>query len=94
MKDLTDEQKENLEDFAGCLFCDKQLAIIMGWDQEEFRTQMLLEKGEVFEIVMKGRLTREAKLRKSILDMAERGSTPAQNSAADLLTQMKVDNVR
>lgn len=94
MKELTTEEKENLEHFSKLLFCDRKLALIMGLDVDEFKTKMLLEDGEIFKIVSKGRLTAEAEIRESILDMAKRGSTPAQNSAEELLKQLKVDNVR
>ena len=94
MRELTDEEKENLEHFAGLLFPDRELALIMDLDVEQFKLQMLLEKGEVFQIVAKGRLTAEANIRESIIDMAKRGSTPAQNSAEQLLKQLKVNNVR
>ncbi len=93
MKALTEEEKENLEHFAGLLFNDRDLALIMGLNVEAFRMQMLLEKGEIFEIVSRGRLKAEAEIREAIIEMAKRGSTPAQNSSDALLKQLRKDNV-
>lgn len=89
MRELNEEEKESLAHFAGLLFSDDTLADIMEIDRDELREQMLLRRGELYEIITRARLSTEADIRASILDMARRGSTPAQNSAEDLLRELR-----
>lgn len=90
---LTDEQKESLKEFAGLLLPNDDLAVMIGMPKDRFRLAMLMEENEIFEIVMAARLITESTIRKGVIDMASRGSTPAQTSAEAMIRNMKKDNV-
>lgn len=93
MRDLNQEEKDTLSEFAGLMMSNDDLANVLEMPKREFRIAMLMEDNEIFRIVTKARLITESKIRKGIIDMAERGSTPAQTSAEALIRNMKKDNV-
>lgn len=90
---MTDQEKENLDYFASLLYSDMELAKILKMDYQEFRLIMKMEKGIIYETVTKARFVSESRIRKGIIDMAERGSTPAQTMALDLMLRLRKENV-
>lgn len=90
---MTEEEAENLSEFAKLLFSDEQLATLIQMDQSKFKLQMRIPDSEIYKIVTVARLETEALIRKGIIEMAARCSTPAQAMATDLVAQMKKHNV-
>jgi hypothetical protein len=77
---LTIEQIKEIEEMASLFFKDAEILKITGIEEicPTFRNA-----------VKKGRLLREAKVRKSIMEMAEAGSGPAQSLAIKIIEQNK-----
>lgn len=84
---MTQEEKHiEIENIASLLFSKEEIALITGVPEEELSTIYS-------NSIQKGRLTREAKLRQSILSLAENGSSPAQALAVEFLNVLKRDQV-
>ena len=77
---LTKEQISEIETFASLFFTDAEIMIIVGIEDidQTFKNS-----------VKRGRLLGEAKIRKSIFDMAESGSGPAQTMAMKIMQNQK-----
>jgi hypothetical protein len=90
---LTDEQAAEIAEFAELLFNDDDLAAILQVDPQTFRIEMMKKHSQLYGIVKTSRLKKEAEIRKSIMDMAVRSSTPAQTLAMKYLMKLRVDNV-
>jgi hypothetical protein len=90
---LTDEQAVELSEFAELLFNDNDLATILQVDPRDFRIEMMKPQSKLYSVIKTARLKKEAEIRKSIMDMAVRSSTPAQTLAMKYLIKLRVDNV-
>lgn len=89
---LTDEQKQQIEEFAGLFFTPEDITIIMGFDASEFNGIRFTM--DDFRIpYQRGKLLKEAEIRKSILKMAVAGSSPAQIIAKDLIEKSKLAGI-
>lgn len=76
------EIAEKIEEFASLQFTNAEIAKIMQID-----VNMLIAKYE--DNIDRGRLLAEAEVRKSILQMAKQGSTPAQKQFVELNARAK-----
>lgn len=85
---MTEEELKEVEYLAGQLFPDEQLAVILEVPLHLFREELVAGKSDLAKAVLAGRLTRETAIRESILDMACRGSSPAQLAAMDMLKRL------
>lgn len=84
---MTDQQKKDVEATAGCFFSPEETLIIC-----ELRAAML--KDTDFKLAYKkGRLIKEAAIRKSIIELAVSGSSPAQVLAIQILNKSKLDMI-
>lgn len=87
--DITDEIKAKIEEYASLLFTPDDIVIILGLDASEFNGMRFKE--DDFRIpYMRGKLLKEAEIRKSILKMAVAGSSPAQIIAKDYIDKLKL----
>lgn len=77
---LSDEQLKEIEDLAACFFTQEEIQEITGIEEasKEFKKAM-----------RKGHLLSEYRLRKSIIDLASDGSSPAQTLAVKMLESLK-----
>lgn len=75
---LTNKQIKEVEELASLHFKDAEILLITGIKEicQTFRNS-----------VKKGKLMREAKVRKSVFEMAEAGSGPAQTLAVKIIEQ-------
>jgi hypothetical protein len=74
------------------MFSKSELAVIMEVDPVELSDLIgdpLSPAGKAFQ---RGRLKREAELRKGIFDLAQNGSSPAQTLALKLVENAKADD--
>lgn len=75
------------QEFAELQFTDAQIALIMEMDID-----LLLERHA--QDIDRGRLLAEAEVRRSILQLAKQGSTPAQKEFMDLARKAKLSASR
>lgn len=82
----------DLEDlkFHGLSFTpDEEIAYMLGIELEELRTELLAGKTERARAILDGRLQRRVAIRSSILEMACRGSSPAQAEALRMMQRFE-----
>lgn len=77
-----------IEEFAGLCFLPEQIAIIIGCPEHEFTNAFKNKSSVVYLAYQRGSLLYEAKVRKSIYDLAKGGSSTSQNE------YMKLKNTR
>jgi len=75
---LKEEQYKEIESMASMFFSAEEIAINIEVDPDEFVELILTKQGEEYKAYFKGWLTTETQLRKSILQSALNGSSPAQ----------------
>ena len=89
---LNEKFLEDLETYASLMFTKSEIAIIL-----EIPAQDLLEaisdNPPTLAAFQRGRLKREAEIRKGIFDLAQNGSSPAQAFAMKIIENAKMDDV-
>ena len=89
---LNEKFLEDLETYASLMFTKSEIAIIL-----EIPAQTLLEaiadNPAILAAFQRGRLKREAEIRKGIFDLAQNGSSPAQTFAMKLIENAKADDL-
>jgi len=85
---LTDEQLKEVESLAELFFSPGDIAIILEVDQECFIRAIATQYSEIYKAYNKGQLLGESKIRKSVMELAENGSSPAQT----LMLQLKKES--
>ncbi|WP_338814071.1 hypothetical protein V9L05_01355 [Bernardetia sp. Wsw4-3y2] len=93
INNLTQEQKKDIEDFAAVYFSHEQICIALELDLDEFQSDYDNE-GEIYRIVQKGKLQRLYKQRKMIFELAENGSTPAQQMAMKIIEAQSLEELK
>lgn len=88
--DLSDEQLLEIEEYGKLFFSLKEVAILVELEYAALNEMMQDENSVVFKAYHKGRLTSEVDVRKSIIEMAQSGSTEAQKLALKLQLGMKL----
>jgi hypothetical protein len=89
---LNDEQLRVLEEYAGAFFSIHQCAIIMGVDPYDLDKAVKDETSDAHKAYYKGYLLSQFKVRKEIIKMAERGSSPAQTLVKKLIEESDHNN--
>ena len=84
---MTDADLKNVEDTAGYFFSKEETAIICEFPDS------FIDREDFQRAHRKGRLKKEAELRKSVIDLAVSGSSPAQVLAHQMLEKSKIDNI-
>jgi len=69
---------EEIEHLGRLQFSQSEISVIIDIDESKFTDEMIRARN-------KGRLTASAEVRKSILEQAVNGSTPAQKQMMDLI---------
>lgn len=77
---VSKEQLEEIEALAGCFFTEEEILEITGLE---------ISNNEIQRAIRKGQLKQEAALRKSIIELAVAGSSPAQTLAFKMLESVK-----
>ena len=88
--DELEERLAQIEQYSGLMFSREEIADILDVDRQLLTE--LLEDGDYLREFKKGRLLREAQLRKAIFDLAANGSSPAQAFAAKLIENAKMED--
>jgi hypothetical protein len=77
MNNLTEQQKNDVFLMGRIGFSFKEVALNFGFDIAEIAQQFQTETGEVFEQWIRGYLSAQAEIRKTVLDAALNSSQPA-----------------
>ena len=91
------EQNESfiteVETYASLMFSKDEIAVILEVDPAELAVLLQDQDNPVFRALQRGRLKREAEVRKGIFDLAQNGSSPAQTFAMKLIDNAKANDV-
>lgn len=70
-------------------FSPDEVALSVGIDRNEFRAAIKTGDNPLSDAFERGRLKSEAEVRRSILQLAKQGSSPAQKQVMDLIAMNK-----
>ena len=91
------EQNESfiteVETYASLMFSKDEIAVILEVDPAELAVLLQDQDNPVFRSFQRGRLKREAEVRKGIFDLAQNGSSPAQTFAMKLIENAKANDL-
>lgn len=87
---LNDEQKTEIEELASLFFTDEEIVVIMQLPED---TLQRLNVDDFYLPFKRGRLKKEAELRKSIFNLAVNGSSPAQILATQIIKDSELKNI-
>ena len=82
-----------VETYASLMFSKEEIAIILEVDPAELAVLLQDQDNPVFRSFQRGRLKREAEVRKGIFDLAQNGSSPAQTFAMKLIENAKANDL-
>ena len=85
MATYSSEDLAAISTYGEVFFTPKEIAIILQLNMQDFIDDCRDINHEAHAAYMKGTLLSEAKIRKSIINLAISGSTPAQNLSLDIL---------
>lgn len=80
-----------IEELAGYFFTPRKIALMVEMDAEQAVYLMGTEGNQVYNAFQKGRLQNEVNLRRSIIQLAKAGSSPAQTMAMDMFNKSKAE---
>jgi hypothetical protein len=92
--DLTPDQLAEVESFAGLYFTIDEVAEIMGLDTPQVHQAYSDKLSPFYKHYKRGFLISESKVRKCILDLALRNSSPAQEAIKKLSRDTANKNLR
>ena len=91
------DQNESLitevETYASLMFSKEEIAVILEVDPVELAVLLQDQDNPVFRAFQRGRLKREAEIRKGIFELAQNGSSPAQTFAMKLIENAKANDL-
>ena len=93
MIEQTETFLSDLESYATLMFTRAEIAVIMEVDPRELELLLQDSGTPACRAFSRGRLKREAELRKGIFDLAANGSSPAQTLALKLIENAKTDDL-
>lgn len=85
---LSDEQLKELEEFAGLLMSPEEIAIILEIEPAHLKKEIKSASGPVYTAFIRGKLKTEALLRKTTIQFAKQGSTPALTASLKLRDEL------
>ena len=93
MIDQNDSFITEVEIYASLMFSKEEIAVILEVDPAELAVLLQDQDNPVFRAFQRGRLKREAEVRKGIFDLAQNGSSPAQTFAMKLIENAKANDL-
>jgi len=91
------EQNESfiteVETYASLMFSKEEIAVILEVDPVQLVDLLEDQDNPVFRAFQRGRLKREAEVRKGSVDLAQKGSSPAQTFAMKLIENAKANDL-
>ena len=91
--EMTETFISDLENYSSLMFSREEIAIILEVDPLELKTVLKDSESAASRAFQRGRLKREAEVRKGIFDLALNGSSPAQAFAMKIIENAKMDDV-
>jgi hypothetical protein len=88
---LDEQFLTDLETYASLMFSKQEIAVILEVDPPEL-IRVLNEESAAAIAFQRGRLKKEAEIRKGIFDLAQNGSSPAQAFAMKLIENAKMED--
>jgi len=82
-----------VETYASLMFSKDEIAVILEIDPAELAVLVQDQDTPAFRAFQRGRLKREAEVRKGIFDLAQNGSSPAQTFAMKLIENAKANDL-
>ena len=82
-----------VETYASLMFSKEEIAVILEVDPVQLVDLLEDQDNPVFRAFQRGRLKREAEIRKGIFDLAQNGSSPAQTFAMKLIENAKANDL-
>ena len=89
---LDEQFLTDLETYASLMFSKQEIAVILEVDPSEL-IRILDEENNAAIAFQRGRLKKEAEIRKGIFDLAQNGSSPAQTFAMKLIENAKANDL-
>jgi len=86
---FSEEQLQLMEVYAAAFFSSKEIAVLLGFDIDEFIDIAEDRYSEVFKRCEAARLKSEFELRSEIIKMAKMGSPAAQTEALRIISNSK-----
>jgi len=83
----------DIETYASLMFTKEEIAVILEVDPAELKILLQDRESLSFRAFQRGRLKREAEVRKGIFDLAQNGSSPAQAFAMKIIENAKLDDI-
>lgn len=93
MIEITPNLLSEIEHYASLMFTKSEIATILEVEPKDFDMLLSDRDGKPFKSFQRGRLKKEAMIRKSIFELAENGSSPAQSFAIKLIENAKMDDL-
>lgn len=87
MASYSNEQIDQVKELASVFFTPKEIAVILEFDELEFVRDCQDESSMIGKAFLGGKLQSELKIRKSIIQLANSGSSPAQAMSLDIIKQ-------
>jgi len=91
---MTEEELKTVEEFAELHFSIEQIAIFTGREPLELKVLFVKKDKDFYTSVMRGRLKSEYALRKTVLQDAKNGSSPAQAQFINIIKKTKMDDLK
>jgi len=91
--EITETFISELENYASLMFTRKEISIILEVDPLELKKILKDLDSAASRAFQRGRLKREAEVRKGIFDLALNGSSPAQAFAMKIIENAKMDDI-
>jgi hypothetical protein len=82
-----------LETYSSLMFTREEIAVILEVDPADLKSMLQDRESPVFKAFQRGRLKREAEVRKGIFDLAQNGSSPAQAFAMKIIENAKLEDL-
>ncbi|WP_338812721.1 hypothetical protein V9L05_15250 [Bernardetia sp. Wsw4-3y2] len=91
---MTEEELKTVEDFAELHFSIEQIAIFLGKEVSELKLLFRKKGNNFYNSVMRGRLKSEFALRKTVLQDAKNGSSPAQAQFLSIIKNTRLEDLK
>ena len=82
--EFTEKELQTIEELASLFFSLKDIAIVLEKNPEEFISIINLEEGIAYSMYKKGWIASEIEIRKSLMESATNGSSPAQEMMLEI----------
>lgn len=89
LNDITEEETAEVVNLAALFFSPREISVMLELDPREVNEQLDAGEGPFYRAFQQGRLQSEVDLRRSIMQLARAGSSPAQTMAMNLFKESK-----